>query len=384
MRTTVELKKYQLRAVDKLKNGSILCGGVGSGKSLTALYYAFNKLGARDIVIITTAKKRDDGDWIKEQNKLEQYDILLKVDSWNNIEKYVDTKADLFIFDEQRAIGSGAWSKAFIKIAKANQWILLSATPGDNWLDYIPVFIANGFYKNRTEFLKRHVVFDPYLTFPKVRRYVDEDRLRKIRDYILVDMPFDRPTERHHKYVECKYDKSKYDKANKDRWNFEKENPIENASELCSILRRICSMNPDRLVKISDEIDKHDKVIIFYNYDYELDALRVMTMLGKTKAEWNGHKHEDIPKTDKWVYFVQYSAGSEGWNCVETDTIMFFSDSYSYKQMEQACGRIDRMNTEFKDLYYIHFLSKSPIDQAVQKCLRNKKDFNERRFCING
>lgn len=384
MRTTVELKKYQLRAVDKLKNGSILCGGVGSGKSLTALYYAFNKLGARDIVIITTAKKRDDGDWIKEQNKLEQYDILLKVDSWNNIEKYVDIKADLFIFDEQRAIGSGAWSKAFIKIAKANQWILLSATPGDNWLDYIPVFIANGFYKNRTEFLKRHVVFDPYLTFPKVRRYVDEDRLRKIRDYILVDMPFDRPTERHHKYVECKYDKSKYDKANKDRWNFEKENPIENASELCSILRRICSMNPDRLVKISDEIDKHDKVIIFYNYDYELDALRVMTMLGKTKAEWNGHKHEDIPKTDKWVYFVQYSAGSEGWNCVETDTIMFFSDSYSYKQMEQACGRIDRMNTEFKDLYYIHFLSNSPIDQAVQKCLRNKKDFNERRFCING
>lgn len=384
MRTTIELKKYQLRAVDKLKNGSILCGGVGSGKSLTALYYAFNKLDAKDIVIITTAKKRDDGDWIKEQNKLEQYDILLKVDSWNNIEKYVDTKADLFIFDEQRAIGSGAWSKAFIKIAKANQWILLSATPGDNWLDYIPVFIANGFYKNRTEFLKRHVVFDPYLTFPKVRRYVDEDRLRKIRDYILVDMPFDRPTERHHKYVECKYDKSKYDKANKDRWNFEKENPIENASELCSILRRICSMNPDRLVKISDEIDKHNKVIVFYNYDYELDALRVMTMLGKTKAEWNGHKHEDIPKTDKWVYFVQYSAGSEGWNCIETDTIMFFSDSYSYKQMEQACGRIDRMNTEFKDLYYIHFLSKSPIDQAVQKCLRNKKDFNERRFCING
>lgn len=312
MRTTVELKKYQLRAVDRLKNGSILCGGVGSGKSLTALYYAFNKLGARDVVIITTAKKRDDGDWIKEQNKLEQYDILLKVDSWNNIEKYVDTKADLFIFDEQRAIGSGAWSKAFIKIAKANQWILLSATPGDNWLDYIPVFIANGFYKNRTEFLKRHVVFDPYLTFPKVRRYVDEDRLRKIRDYILVDMPFDRPTERHHKYVECKYDKAKYDKANKDRWNFEKENPIENASELCSILRRICSMNPDRLVKISDEIDKHNKVIIFYNYDYELDALRVMTMLGKTKAEWNGHKHEDIPNTDKWVYFVPVLGGVRG------------------------------------------------------------------------
>lgn len=379
---TVTLMPHQTEALDKLHNGSILCGGVGSGKSLTALSY-FLRTEHDKVYIITTARKRDTGEWIMESDKL---GMALKkkliVDSWNNIDHYEDVKDSFFIFDEQRVVGSGKWSKMFIKLARQNEWIMLTATPGDTWMDYISVFIANGFYKNRTEFLKRHVVFDPYLNFPKVRRYVDEDRLRMIRDYILVQMPFDKPAERHHVYISCKYNKSEYNKAYKDRWNFTKEQPIENASELCQILRRTCAMDQDRLVKMSEEIDKHDRVIVFYNYDYELSALRVMTMLGKAKAEWNGHRHDPIPETDKWAYFVQYTAGAEGWNCTETDTVLFFSDSYSYKQMEQACGRIDRLNTPYSDLWYYHFISDSPIDQSVQKCLRQKKDFNERRFCL--
>ena len=97
-------------------------------------------------------------------------------------------------------------------------------------------------------------------------------------------------------------------------------------------------------------------------------------------AEWNGHNHEDIPKTSTWVYIVQYTAGAEGWNCIETDTIIFYSQNYSYKVITQSAGRIDRLNTPFTDLNYYHLYSMSPIDLAIKKAFDCKKDFNEKRF----
>lgn len=378
----VHLLIHQRKALQKMHNGCILCGGVGSGKSITALAYAKKNEPGRDIYIITTARKRDTLEWCDEGIKLEFDVSQFVIDSWNNIEKYKDVKDAFFIFDEQRVVGNGKWAKTFIKLAKANHWILLSATPGDTWMDYITVFLANDFYKNRTEFIKRHVVFDPYLSFPKVRKYVEVERLVKIRDYILVSMPFNKPATRHHEDITCKYDEESYKRVMKTRWNDEEDKPIENASELCMILRRISSGDEDRFNRLCAILTEHPKAIIFYNYNYELDILRKLEQEGYTVAEWNGQKHQPLPSGDKWVYLVQYSAGSEGWNCIQTDTIIFYSDSYSYKQMEQAAGRIDRLNTPFKDLWYFHLRSESGIDKAVKKCLNMKKDFNERAFKI--
>ena len=390
-------------ALDRLNNGSILCGDTGSGKSITALAYYFTKENGgklepeyipmhdppKDLYIITTARKRDTLEWegelapflLSSNPDLTPYHHKVIIDSWNNIGKYVDVKDAFFIFDEQRVIGYGAWVKAFLKITKTNRWILLSATPGDTWMDYIPVFIANGFYKNKTEFIRRHVIFNRFTKYPKVDKYVDCGRLIKLRKMILVNMRFMKKTSYNKETIFVDYDEDLYKKAAKNRWNVFKDKPMRNVSEFCHVSRRIVNTDISRIEAVKKLIQEHPKSIIFYNYDYELEILRnIGKDVGIKVAELNGHKHEDIPNTDSWIYLVQYSSGSEAWNCIETDTIIFYSLSYSWRTMHQAAGRIDRLNTPYSNLYYYYIRSNAPIDLGIEKTLKNKKNFNEKEF----
>lgn len=398
------LYDYQMDAVNRMKNGCILNGGVGSGKSRTALYYYFKEQGGwidengfkpmrakprpKDLYIITTARKRDTLEWEGElshfllgigENKSCGNTIV--VDSWNNIKKYANVYGAFFIFDEQRVVGSGTWVKAFLKIAKKNNWILLSATPGDTWSDYIPVFVANGFYRNKSEFTTEHVVYSRFSKYPKIDRYLNTGRLIKLRNSILIDMEFQRKTISHHEDVYVQYNTSKYRDVTRTRWNPFTDEPIKQASELCYVLRRIVNTDEARQVKLLELVEKTPKVIIFYNFDYELEILKGLPYGNDVEiAEWNGHKHQPVPDTKKWVYLVQYTAGAEGWNCIKTDTIIFFSQNYSYKIMAQSSGRIDRLNTPFTDLYYYHLKSRSGIDLAISQALSKKKKFNESKW----
>ena len=401
-----KLREYQLDAIGKLKTGSILNGGVGSGKSLTALsyYYLQNNGDIRflsggdyvtmepdpmDLYIITTARKRDTMEWEGElahflmstHPECTNYTHKIIVDSWNNIGKYKDVTNSFFIFDEQRVVGSGAWVKAFLKIAKFNEWILLSATPGDTWTDYIPVFVANGFYKNKTEFMREHAVFARFSKYPKIEKFINTGRLLRQRQMILVDMNFKRETVQHHEDIYVSYDIHTYKDVMKRRWDIWKDEPLVNASGLCYALRKIVNTDESRAVKLLELFETHQKMIVFYNFDYELEILKNL-YYGEdvVVAEWNGHKHEPTPTACKWVYLVQYTAGAEGWNCITTDTIVFFSQNYSYKIMHQSAGRIDRLNTPFEDLYYYHLKSRSGIDLAIAKALNSKKKFNESSF----
>ena len=401
----MKLRDYQLEAIQKMKTGCILNGGVGSGKSLTSLSYYYMQNGGseifltggkhkkmkepKDLYIITTARKRDTMEWEGELSHfllstnpdMSAYKNKVIVDSWNNVKKYKEVKGAFFIFDEQRVVGSGEWVKSFLKIAKSNEWILLSATPGDTWSDYIPVFIANGFYKNKTEFLREHAVFARYSKFPKIEKWMGSGKLNRYRRMILVDMKFQRKTEQHHEDVYVDYDIATYKDVMKSRWDIYKQEPIVNAGGLCYTLRRIVNSDPSRSAKLIDIFKEHPKMIVFYNFDYELDILKSLDY-GKnvTVAEWNGHKHEPTPTKGKWVYLVQYTAGAEGWNCISTDTIVFYSQNYSYKIMHQSAGRIDRLNTPFEDLYYYHLKTRSSIDISIARAIKEKKNFNEKGF----
>lgn len=434
----LSLFSHQHDAVKELDTGKILVGGVGTGKSLTAVAYYQKVEADADVYVITTAKKRDDLDWEKEFIKIGVHKKIgettlgrLTVDSWNNIGKYVDVKGCFFIFDEQRLVGSGEWTKAFLKIAKSNRWILLSATPGDTWMDYIPVFIANGFYKNRSEFLENHVIFNSYARFPKVERFIGVGRLVRLRNQILVEMPYERHTTRHSKDLVLPFDEELLERVYKKRWHVYEERPLRDVAEMFAVMRRVVNSDSSRLEALKSLTTKHPRLIVFYNFNYELEMLRGLartlqpadttslhtesalsssgsstasaatrtlptqrnasgrttsttstTTSGSTFncAEWNGHNHHPVPTTDRWLYLVQYTAGAEGWNCITTNATVFFSRTYSYKQWEQAHGRIDRLNTPYVDLYYYNLTSNSVIDNAIRDSLRKKKNFSEKRF----
>lgn len=399
----MELDAGQINAINRLKNGSILVGGVGSGKSRTSLTYFFCKeCGGRicinqkgdyapmkrpkDLYIITTAKKRDDKEWEKELipfllYPIETAPIKIVIDSWQNLPKYVNVTNSFFILDEQRLVSYGKWAKSFIRISKSNHWILLSATPADKWEDLAPIFIANGFYSNITEFRNRHIIYNHHVDWPQVSKYINQGRLLKLREEIYVDLDYSNDRIKHHENIYVSYDRELYYKTVKNRWNPFTNEPIENVSQLGYIVRSIINSDASRIEAVMKLINENPKTIIFYNFDYELELLRaVAKKLKIEKAEWNGHIHQPVPESSQWIYLVQYTAGAEGWNCRTTNTIIFYSQNYSYKTMVQAAGRIDRRNTPYKDLYYYHLISKSPIDTAISKTLSEKKKFNEKRF----
>lgn len=396
----ITLYPEQREAVDKLSNGKILRGGVGSGKTITSLSYFYEKIcfgkvtpleapkKPTNLLVITTARKRDSLDWQKDaaqlaisHNKPEDSigGIIFKVDSWNNIGKYEDIKDWFVIFDEQRLVGSGAWVKSFLKISKRNRWILLSATPADTWMDYVPVFLANGYFRNRTEFKREHVVYASWSKFPRVERYLGVDKLERLERELLVEMPYHKHTVRYINYIHVDYDKEMADKVVKERWHIYEDRPLRDAGEMFIVLRKLVGSHPSRLEAIRELIKENPRLVIFYNFNHELEALRTLSDV-TTVAEWNGHKHQPVPEGESWVYLVQYAAGNEAWNCTTTDSMAFYTLPYSYKVFEQAQGRIDRRNTPYTNLNYSVLKSKSSIDAAVLKALKTKKNFSEKTF----
>lgn len=391
----IQLTDYQVDAIRKMHNGCILRGGTGSGKTLTSLAYVYEtllhgetplfpnhgykkQLENTKVYVITTPKKRDSGDWTSEAANVPME--LEKIDSWNNIGKYEDVSDAIFIFDETKVIGYGAWTHSFLKITKKNRWVLLSATPADTWLEYMPVFIANGYFKNKTEFERAHVVWSRFAKYPKVERYIGISKLCWIRDQILVDMHCERRTVQHHVTVMCDYDSISYNIMWNERWDILNKRPFRDISQLCYGVRKLVNSDESRTEHLLPIYEKHRKIIVFYNYNYELDLLRLWCQEHNlVYAEWNGQKHEPVPSGSRWVYLCQYTAAQEAWNCIETDCTVFYSQTYSYKALLQSIGRIDRMNTPFIDLYYYHFMSLSGIDRMIQKALVQKENFNEKR-----
>lgn len=405
----VKLFPYQEDALKRMHNGCILCGGTGTGKSITSLAYIYTKelhgsikLNGKgewkppkvnkDIYIITVASKRDKGEWEDELCRFglstdisrSVNGIKVTIDSWNRIQHYKKVYGAVFIFDEDKVTGSGKWAKTFLYISRRNRWIILSATPGDKMIEYLYVFLANGFYKNKQEFIAKHVIRKPYVPYFDIQDYIRKPVLEKHRREVLVIMKRDTDISIVNHNIVCDYDRKKYKDVWARRWDIYEQKPIEETGKLLSLIRRVVNEDPDRVLKLKSVLAHQAKVIIFYNYNFELEILRkVCSELHFTIGEHNGQKHTEVPNTKKWVYICQYNSAGEGWNCVTTNQMIFYSLSYSYKAMKQAAGRINRINTSFKELHYYILQSKAPIDVAILRALSQKRDFNERAFGKN-
>lgn len=405
----VELRDFQKDCVAQLRSGKVLAAGVGAGKSVMALYWyvstqcrtrrSRNQVGelfrilkgSPDLVVITTAKKRDSGEWSEEFARFALKEgvnhgmggVTVTVDSWNNIGKYVDADRNtVFIFDEQRAIGHGAWSKAFVRIARSHPWIMLSATPADDWKDWCPVMVADGFYRNRTDFFRRHAIYSRYTTYPKITSWYDTHQLEVVRDRILVTCEVPRQTERHDIELGTGYNKTAVKTMMKERVDPETGEPFMNASQLCYAIRKVVNCDPSRMDMARDVFEDHGRVIVFYSLRAELELIHMAAgMAGISEVgAYNGSTHDEVPTGNRWVYAVQYNAGAEGWNCTTCNTILFWDLPYSYRQLEQAKGRIDRLNTPYRNLFYYSMTSNAKIDLAIKRALRLKKDFNAAAF----
>ena len=254
---------------------------------------------SKDLYIITTARKRDTLEWEqetipfglnKESDEKRNYISNYYVDSWNNIKKYENVSGAFFIFDEQRVVGYGSWSKSFLKITRHNDWILLSATPGDCWSDYIPVFMANGFYRTKTEFIEEHVKYKPFMPYPMIDRYVNTRKLEYLKQKILVDMDYHSPASEIFIEVPVQYDRETYMNIVRRRWDPFKNEPILNSSEYCALLRKVINSDKSRLEAVIGLCERHDKIIIFYNFDYELELLHHLL------EENNIHYSESLTK----------------------------------------------------------------------------------------
>jgi hypothetical protein len=347
----IELMEHQLDAVNNLGNGKVLWGVTGSGKSAVVLEYYMRNEAPRPIIVITTAKKRDSLDWYGEAAKFgvsvePQFSRAgaITVDSWNNIKNYRGVVGAFFVFDEQRVVG-------------------------------------HGYYTNITDFKLQHVVYEPFTTFPKVKMYLDESRLEKLRNDVLVEMPYQAYTKRVKNYMPVSYDKDLFDQVWDKRWHVYEDRPLKDAAERWRVGRRVVNSDQSRVEFIWDLIHKgvHDKVIVFYNFDYELEILRGLADMFVV-AEWNGHRKNLVPDEGPWIYLVQYNSGAEGWNCTTANAMVFYSMTYSYRTFIQAQGRIDRLDTPFKTLYYYVLVADCITDKAVKRALDQKKNFNERRF----
>lgn len=376
-----KLRPAQRDAVDRMHDGCVLLGRTGSGKTMTALGYWLKVHAQQDLYVVTTPAKRDAMEWEGDSAKLGQYLPPERVVSWNKIKDFEYLESAFVVFDEQRVSGSGKWVKSFLKIAKRNDWILLSATPGDVWIDWLPLFIANGFYRTRTQFTDRHVIWDPHTRYPRIKRYIEEDRLERCQEAICVYLASPNPISRmvHDELVS--YDSRKYAEVTRKRWNPFEVRPMMDAGELCRVQRRIVLENVCREEALERLLKGHPRALVFYSYNYELEAIKaVCERLGRSYGQRNGHRHDPVPVSkEPWVYIVQYQS-ADAWNCISTNIAILYSLPYSWRQQEQAMGRIDRMNTPFDELHYYRLMTDSTIDNAILACLDRKETFNERVY----
>lgn len=144
--------------------------------------------------------------------------------------------------------------------------------------------------------------------------------------------------------------------------------------------RQLCN-SKDKQQAFIDLINSiNDRVVVFYNFDSELDTLKTLVK-DRPIAEVNGHTNTEqiYHDNDNCVLFVQYQAGARGLNLQDGNKIIYYSLTLSSDLFEQSKKRIHRIGTKYPCFYWI-LQTKDSVEESIYKSLNRQEDYNEELF----
>lgn len=388
---------------------------MGLGKTFTGAE-KMNELGAEINLVICQKSKVND--WIDHfidyySNQYMIYNLTNKkeLDLFNQFEGYkigvinydlVWRRKELLkledftlMLDESSLIqNEQAKRSKFIMKFKPKNVILLSGTPtGGKYERLWSQLHLLGWNISKEMYYNHYVDYewDDSEGFPRmvIHGYKNEERLkRKMRQYgcyfLKTDEVFDLPKQIHQT---IKVDTIKEYRTFREKSIVKVENvELVGDTTLTKMLyeRQLCGQyNEDKLAAFSDLLEStSDRLIVFYNFNAELDALKhISDILGRVSSIVNG-KYKDLYAYDQKndsVTFLQYQAGAMGLNLQKANKIVYFTPPLSSELFEQSKKRIHRIGQN-KPCFYYYLICKSSVEEKIYRTLKMRKDYTEALF----
>lgn len=383
----MQLYPSQEDYLKRLGNKPYMFAGVGSGKTLMAIFRA-HRSGARKVIVICPASVRDTKVWEKDLEKsglqFDEFEVygfsflqkFKTVDFTKYRDYYVIIDEAHKIKNSQSLQGMGAWKLCLL----ARDYSLLSGTPMSKWADAVNYAKITGLVKHKTEFYKRFVVEQPSFAHKgmDIVGYRDTDTLVRwwtsiaLRGHSedFVELPKKQIID-----VEIPVKRTEYIRMLKERMSADGE-PLDSAPKLTWALRAYAETAPEKINWVVEKVEGLENCLIFVNTIAAIEQLSAKLKAAHIKhGVWYGKKKDKFE--DQKVMIVQYQSGGTGLNLQKFSTTIFLSPCYSFIDYTQAVGRTYRNGQPNKCTFY-HLKAFRTIDASIYAALAEKRDFDDK------
>jgi SNF2 family DNA or RNA helicase len=410
----MRLYTYQENYLRELPQSCIMAADLGTGKTVMSLAHWQRQQTCRPLLVVAPASKIRTGDWQAEAKRYLGDAWLLTTITYISYEslrlmdketkrprwwKFCGARNGGIIYDviadECHALKNpqSKQAKAVYEIKQSGGlFIGLSGTPMPNgWIDFAGYSKLFGFVRNITEFKQRYCIYQDFKGYPELVKYVNVEQLeaqfKRVAYRLSREQAAELPSRQMlaiNTHMGAKTSKL-YHTCKLTRVHPNTKELLDNAPRLLSVLRQSTTASRlDQLVSIVD--DTSDNIVVFYNYISERKKiLEALSKSGKTILRYDGEQHDTLPAADakisNTVLVAHYKSASTGLNLQWANVTIYFSPTYSYQEFEQSIGRTHRNGQTKKCLYYL-FNVQHTVDRTIWRCLREKKDFNEKLWRV--
>ena len=280
----------------------------------------------------------------------------------------------------------------FILSLKPSHTILLSGTPTDGKYEFLYSQLRLlGWKITKTAYYNRYIKTELRSyggpMFRVVTGYKNVSELKaKLKEYGAVFAKAEEVIKLPEKKFIKEYStvSSDYKKFMKDRVIKIDDKELTGDSTLSKRLyaRMLCSAySKDKISRLIDLVNStSDRVIIFYNFNTELEALRKV-LFDRPISIVNGQVKDlkEYENNDNSVTLIQYQAGAMGLNLQKANRIIYFSLPERSELFEQSKARICRIGQEKQCYYHIMMCHKS-VEEKIYECLLMRKDYTDELF----